>query len=159
MADGPEYIPTPEERQRNREQARGRSPGGTQGSNNWWRRRSMGAKVGILVVAVVIGLAALGAALGGGNDTPSPVTATEAADATSKPTPAVKTPAQIKAEARAQARAQTIARAKARVAARAKAKAAAAARVRAREAAAAHAAYVAAANRWHRGYYRQNANV
>jgi hypothetical protein len=105
----------------------------------------MGAKVGIIVVTLVIGLAALGAALGGGSDKPSFVTVTEAAQA---PKPVVKTPAQKKAEARARVRAAKIARAKARAAAR-----------RERAAAAAHAAAVAAANRWHRGYTQQDDNV
>jgi hypothetical protein len=108
----------------------------------------MGAKVGIIVLAVVIGLAALGAALSGGNDTPSLVTATKAADATYKPKPAVKTPAQMRAEAQARARAAKVARAKALAAARS-----------ARAAAAAHAAYVLAANRWHQGYTQQDGNV
>jgi hypothetical protein len=159
--EGPEYVPTPEERQRNREQARGGSPeGGAPARGNWWSRRSTKAKIAIIVGAVFL-VAVIASAISGGGKNGSEISANSAQPTgiASTATPAVKSPAQIKVEARAQARAQTIARAKARVAARTKAKAAAAARVRAREAAAAHAAYVAAANRWHRGYYRQDANV
>jgi hypothetical protein len=144
----PEHIPSPEERQRNRERARDGTPGGG-GSpgRGWWGRRSMGAKVAIVVVAVLIALAALGAALSGGNKQ-AVVTVTEAANTASIPKPVVKTPAQKRAEARAKVRAAKIARAKARAAAR-----------RVAAIAAAHAAAVAAANRWHQGYSQQDGNV
>lgn len=109
--EGPEYIPTPEERQRNRERARGRSPAGAPGSGNWWRRRSTGAKIALIVVAVLIALAALGALLDATNS--DPVTATEA-QSTATPKLVVKTPAQKKAEARARARARAARIAKAK---------------------------------------------
>jgi hypothetical protein len=151
MPDGPEYIPTPEERQRNREQARGTSPEGrASGERNWWSRRSTKAKLAIIVGAVFL-VAVIASAIAGGNKNDrsggnaSPAQTT---GVTSTAKAAVKSPAQIKAEAQAQARAAKIERAKARVAAR-----------RASAAAAAHAAFVLAANRWHQGYTQQDANV
>jgi hypothetical protein len=76
-----------------------------------------------------------------------------------RPQQRAKTPAQLRAEAKAKAKAARIAarrRARKRAATRARAKAeAAAARARAK----ARAAYIAAMNRWHRGYYRQDYNV
>jgi hypothetical protein len=145
----PEFLPSPEERRQNKARARG-SPSGNGGSRGrgWWGRRSTRAKIAIIIVAAFVSLAALGAALSGGNDKQAVVTVTEGAQSRSTLKQVVKTPAQRKAEARARVRAAKIARAKARAAAR-----------RARAAAAAHAAAVEAANRWHRGYIQQDGNV
>ena len=103
-------------------------------------RKRLGLAVAILspiMLLVVIALA-----------TPSVDTNPSSAEASSKAHATTKTPAQLKAE-----------KARARQRARANARAAKIARERARERARAHAAYVATANRWHRGYIKQDGNV
>jgi hypothetical protein len=111
--------------------------------------RSTKAKISIIAGAVIL-VAVIASASTGGGGPSSEINANSAEPTSTAPAAkaVVKSAAQIKAEAKAEARKARIARAKARAAAR-----------RARAAAAAHAAYVAAANRWHRGYYRQDANV
>jgi hypothetical protein len=104
-------------------------------------RKAVGFAVAVVVPLVL--LTALGAALGPDDETSPPV-----AEASSKLQQPAKSPEQIRAD---RIRAAKVARQQASAKKRA--------RERARAEARAHAAYVAAANRWHKGFNQQDGNV
>jgi hypothetical protein len=104
MTDGPEFIPTPEERRRNREIARHGAPPLNQGKaggpppqypgrQNWWFRRStksqfgivIACAVGLFVVIGVIGAIADKNDGGSGNNSAAPTTTAALEHATAAP--------------------------------------------------------------------------
>src|SRR4029077_4031071 len=89
MAQGPEFIPTPEEQRRNREKARHGAPPSRQGQaggppsqypgrQNWWFRRSTKAQFGIVIACAFVLFAVIGAMAGGNNSAAPPTTAAQA---------------------------------------------------------------------------------
>jgi hypothetical protein len=91
MTEGSEFIPTPEERKRNRETARldaspssegqpGDPPPRYPGRQNWWFRRSTKAQFGIVIACAVVLFAMIGAIAdgGSGNNSVAPPTTTAA---------------------------------------------------------------------------------
>jgi len=64
--EGPERIPTPEERQQNREKAKAGSSAGGASGKNWWSRRSKKAKIALIIGAIIV-IAIIASAVSGGS--------------------------------------------------------------------------------------------